>query len=271
MTTDNLTAGSRTPPPHLRVTGIHKRFGGLHALRGVDFEVARGEVMALVGDNGAGKSTLMKVLAGAYLADEGEFWLDGEQVLVGGPTDAADLGIQIVYQDLALCENLDVAANLSLGAEPVKPGWGFLPRFLRPIDEMEMEVKAQKAIDRLEVRTLKSVRALVGGLSGGQRQAIAIARAVGAESSVVMLDEPTAALGVAQTRQVLNVVRRLRDTNHAVVYISHNMRDIFEVADRICILRHGANVGTWRTAETTPDEIVVAMTRGLDEGQTHAA
>ncbi|MDB6176242.1 ATP-binding cassette domain-containing protein [Paracoccus sp. Z330] len=260
-----------TPPPHLRVSGIHKRFGGLHALRGVDFEVARGEVMALVGDNGAGKSTLMKVLAGAHLADEGSFWLDDQQVQVNGPTDAADLGIQIVYQDLALCENLDVSANLSLGAEPVKAGFGFLPRFLRPIDDLEMEIKAQKAIDRLEVRTLKSVRSLVGGLSGGQRQAIAIARAVGAESSVVMLDEPTAALGVAQTRQVLNVVRRLRDTNHAVVYISHNMRDIFEIADRICVLRHGGNVATWKTSETTPDEIVVAMTRGLDGGQGNAA
>ena len=260
----NESVGRNAPPAHLRVSGIHKRFGGVHALQGVDFEVGRGEVMALVGDNGAGKSTLMKVLAGTYTANEGQFFLDETPVDINNPHDDTDLGIQIVYQDLALCENLDVAANLSLGAEPVKPGWGFLPRFLRPIDDLEMEVKAQKAIDQLQVRTLKSVRATVGGLSGGQRQAIAIARAVGAESTVVMLDEPTAALGVLQTRQVLDVVKRLRETNHAVIYISHNMRDIFEVSDRICVLRHGANVATWNTEATTPDEIVVAMTRGLD-------
>ena len=269
MTTNENQAGPAAPPPHLSVQGIQKRFGGVHALKGVDFEVAKGEVMALVGDNGAGKSTLMKVLAGAYTADEGQFFLGGDEVAINTPNDATDLGIQIVYQDLALCENLDVSANLSLGAEPVKPGWGFLPRFLRPIDDLAMEVKAKRAIDRLEVRTLQSVRAKVGGLSGGQRQAIAIARAVGADSTVVMLDEPTAALGVAQTRQVLEVVKRLRETNHAVVYISHNMRDIFEVSDRICVLRHGGNVATYRTQDTNPDEIVVAMTRGLD-GDTHA-
>ena len=263
--------GQIAPPAHLHVRGIHKHFGGVHALRGVDFEVARGEVMALVGDNGAGKSTLMKVLAGAHVADAGQFYLDERPVTVTSPNDATDLGIQIVYQDLALCENLDVAANLSLGSEPVRPGWGFLPRLLRPIDDLAMEVKALKAIDRLQVRTLSSVRARVGGLSGGQRQAIAIARAVGAESSVVMLDEPTAALGVAQTRQVLDVVKRLRETGHAVVYISHNMRDIFEVADRICVLRHGQNVATWRTTSATPDEIVVAMTRGLDPEVGHVA
>ena len=270
MTDNENKAGPAAPSPHLSVRGIHKRFGGVHALRGVDFEVAKGEVMALVGDNGAGKSTLMKVLAGAHAADEGQFFLGGREVTIHTPNDATDLGIQIVYQDLALCENLDVSANLSLGAEPVKPGWGFLPHILRPIDDLQMEVKAKKAIDRLEVRTLQSVRAKVGGLSGGQRQAIAIARAVGTESSVVMLDEPTAALGVAQTRQVLEVVKRLRETDHAVVYISHNMRDIFEVADRICVLRHGGNVATYRTEDTNPDEIVVAMTRGLDEA-THAA
>lgn len=271
MTSTAKQVGHPAPPPHLRVQGIQKRFGGVHALRGVDFEVGRGEVMALVGDNGAGKSTLMNVLAGAIQADDGAFWMDEQPVSVSSPHDATDLGIQIVYQDLALCENLDVSANLSLGAEPVKPGWTFMPRFLRPIDDLEMEVRAQNAIDRLEVSTLKSVRAKVGGLSGGQRQAIAIARAVGAESSVVLLDEPTAALGVAQTRQVLDVVKRLRDTNHAVVYISHNLRDVFEVADRICILRHGGNVATLKVRETTPDEIVVAMTRGLDQGDGNAA
>ena len=265
MTSVNKLVGQEIPPAHLVVRGIDKRFGGLQALRETDFEVSRGEVMALVGDNGAGKSTLMKVLAGAYSADAGYFFLDGKRVSIKSPNDASTLGIQIVYQDLALCENLDVAANLSLGSEPVKAGWEFLPHFLRPLDNLEMESKANKAIKRLQVRTLHSVRAKVSGLSGGQRQAIAIARAVGTESSVVMLDEPTAALGVAQTKQVLEVVKRLRDTNHAVVYISHNMQDIFEVSDRITVLRHGQNVATFITSNTTPDEVVVAMTRGLDK------
>jgi len=271
MTSGEKTAGREAPPTHLRVTAVRKRFGGVEALRGIDFEVARGEVMALVGDNGAGKSTLMKVIAGSLAADEASFQLDGEPIAIQTPHDAADLGIQIVYQDLALCGNLDVSANLSLGAEPVKEGWNFLPRFLRPIDDLAMEEKALRAIDRLQVRTLSSVLAKVGGLSGGQRQAIAIARAVGAESSVLLLDEPTAALSVAQTRQVLDMIKRLRDTDHAVVYISHNLRDVFEVADRICVMRLGGNAGTFWVDETTPDEIVVAMTTGLDDAANNAA
>ena len=268
---DDHVVGSATPPlspplpSHLRVSGIVKRFGGVEALKGVDFDVCRGEVVALVGDNGAGKSTLMKTLAGAHRADEGQFFIEGAAVSIHTPNDATALGIQIVYQDLALCENLDVAANLFLGAEPTRFNLGWIPSFLRPIDDIRMEEHARKAIDQLQVRTLNSVRALVGGLSGGQRQAIAIARAVGVtESSVILLDEPTAALGVAQTRQVLDLVKRLRENNHAVVYISHNLRDIFEIADRITVLRHGENVRTYVTAETNPDEIVVAMTRGID-------
>ncbi len=271
MQTGDKAGRANAPPAHLRATAVRKRFGGVEALRGIDFEVARGEVMALVGDNGAGKSTLMKVLAGSLVADEASFQLDGEPVTIQSPHDAAGLGIQIVYQDLALCENLDVSANLSLGAEPVVDGWSFLPRFLRPIDDLLMEEKAMAAIERLQVRTLNSVRAKVGGLSGGQRQAIAIARAAGTESSVVLLDEPTAALGVAQTRQVLDLVKRLRETDHAVVYISHNLKDVFEVADRICVMRLGGNAGTFRVDETTPDEIVVAMTTGLDEAARHAS
>ena len=246
---------------------MQKRFGGVEALRGVDFEVGRGEVMALVGDNGAGKSTLMKILAGADKADGGQFFIDGRQVDLDTPHLAASHGIQIVYQDLALCENLDVSANLSLGGEPVRSGWNFLPRFLRPLDDLEMEEKATEAISRLEVKTLKSVRARVGGLSGGQRQAIAIARAVGTESSVILLDEPTAALGVAQTKQVLDLIRRLRDSNHAIVYISHNLNDVFEISDRICVLRQGNNVATWKTTGTTPDEIVIAMRSGRRQVQ----
>ena len=259
---ESKRAGETSPPAHLRALSVYKRFGGVEALRGIDFEVARGEVMALVGDNGAGKSTLMKILAGADRADDGSFQLDGREVEINSPQDAASLGIQIVYQDLALCENLDVSANLSLGSEPVKSGWKFLPRLLRPLDDLEMEERATSAIDRLEVKTLKSVRSKVGGLSGGQRQAIAIARAVGAESSVILLDEPTAALGVAQTGQVLDLVRRLRDSGHAIVYISHNLSDVFDVSDRICVLRQGSNVATWETAGTTPDEIVIAMRSG---------
>lgn len=274
MSSENQTSVGPGAPPlsaHLSATSIQKRFGGVEALRGVDFEVRRGEVMALVGDNGAGKSTLMKTLAGAHRADGGKFFLDGKQVSISTPHDAADLGIQIVYQDLALCENLDVSANLFLGREPVRSGWTFLPEKLRPLDDLAMERRAQEAVNRLQVRTLKSVRAKVGGLSGGQRQAIAIARAVGAYSSVVLLDEPTAALGVAQTRQVLDVVMRLRETNHAIVYISHNLRDIFEVSDRITVLRHGGNVAIYKTKNTTPDEIVVAMTRGLDQEASNGA
>lgn len=265
VTPTTSSAGASSPAvPHLSVTGVAKRFGGVEALSNVAFQVRRGEIMALVGDNGAGKSTLMKVLAGAYRADEGRFAIDGQPVSISGPQDAAALGIQIVYQDLALCENLDVAANLALGSEPTRAGWSFLPPILRPLDTMKMELAALDAIEMLKVRTLKSVTAMVGSLSGGQRQAIAIARAVGARSSIVLLDEPTAALGVAQTAQVLDVVRRLRETNHAVVYISHNLKDIFEIADRITVLRHGGNVATYETARTNPDKIVVAMTRGLD-------
>jgi len=252
--------------PHLRVTGINKSFGGVEALRGVDIEVRRGEVMALVGDNGAGKSTLRKILAGAQECDEGVFLLDGQVVSIDSPQDATDLGIQIVYQDLALCENLSVSDNLFLGNEPVLGGLAsILPRCIRPLDKLLMEQRAQQAIDKMKIKTLKSVRSTVGVLSGGQRQAIAIARAVGANSSVVLLDEPTAALGVVQTRQVLEVVKQLRATNHAVIYISHNLRDIFEICDRITVIRHGMNEATFVTAATNPDEIVVAMTRGIDK------
>ena len=264
-------AGRSDAPPHLLVTGVSKRFGGVEALCDVTFGVRRGEVMALVGDNGAGKSTLMKIIAGALRADTGSFAIDSEPAHIASPHDASDLGIRIVYQDLALCENLDVAANLALGTEPVKRGWGFLPHFLRPLDDLAMEETARDAIDRLQVRTLHSVRARVGNLSGGQRQAIAIARAVGADSTVVLLDEPTAALGIVQTRQVLDVVKRLRDTDHAVVYISHNLRDVFEVSDRITVLRQGRNVAVYETAQITPDVIVAAVTRGLEEAAADAA
>jgi len=262
-------AGTSSPPgePHLKVVGVVKHFGGVEALAGVDFELRRGEVMGLVGDNGAGKSTLMKILAGAHVADAGHFYIDETEVTISSPHEASRLGIQIVYQDLALCENLDVTANLFLGKEPTVPGWTrFLPERLRPIDTLSMELEALAAVQRLDVRTLKSVRAKVGVLSGGQRQAVAIARAVGTESSILLLDEPTAALGVAQTAQVLNAVRRLRDNGHAIVYISHNLGDVFEITDRITVLRQGTNVGVFETKQTNNDEIVAAITSGGDPG-----
>ena len=267
-------AGIASPPvePHLKVASVSKSFGAVEALRDVDFEVRRGEVMGLVGDNGAGKSTLMKILAGAHPADAGQFFIDGREVTISSPHGAAELGIQIVYQDLALCENLDVTANVFLGHEPVTSGWvRILPRRLRPLDDLNMELKAQEALERLKVRTLKSVRMKVGVLSGGQRQAIAIARAVRAESSIVLLDEPTAALGVAQTAQVLDVVASLRETGHAIVYISHNLQNVFGVCDRITVLRLGTNVAIHKTSETNPDQIVVEITRGVDKEVGDAA
>lgn len=251
-----------TDAPHLSIQGIAKNFGAVQALRGVDLDARRGEVTGLVGDNGAGKSTLMKIIAGVERADRGRLLLDGKEVAIHSSQAAAAAGIQTVFQDLALCENLDVTANLFLGHEATA-GWRFLPRQLRPLRGMDMEQDAREAVAKLQVHTLQSVRAKVGLLSGGQRQAVAIARAIRAESTVVLLDEPTAALGVAQTAQVLDIVRSLRRA-HAVLYVSHNLRDVFSVCDRIAVLRHGAVVGVWRARETNPDEIVVAMAHGGD-------
>lgn len=253
---------------HLRVERVVKNYGAVQALRGVDMEVHRGEVTGLVGDNGAGKSTLMKIIAGAETPDDGQILLNGKPLTIRSPQDAAAAGIQTVFQDLALCENLDVTANMFLGHEQTTNSIPFLPRILRWLCNLEMEEQAKQAIRKLNVRTLNSVRAKVGLLSGGQRQAVAIARAVRTDSTVVLLDEPTAALGVAQTAQVLNVVRRLRDNNHAVIYISHNLRDVFAVCDRITVLRHGVRVGAWTTSETTPDKIIAAMTHGLEETES---
>ena len=270
MTSETRPRAGGTAAPgaaaHLRAEGIVKNFGAVHALRGADLEVRRGEVMGLVGDNGAGKSTLMKIIAGVELPDGGRLLLDGREIHVRTPHAATALGIQTVFQDLALCENLDVSGNLFLGHEQTAGGWArFLPPPLRPLRGLDMEVQSRQAVAKLNVRTLTSVRAKVGTLSGGQRQAVAIARAVRAESTVVLLDEPTAALGVAQTAQVLDVVRQLRENDHAVIYVSHNLRDVFAVCDCITVLRHGARVGVWETKATTPDEIVIAITRGDDE------
>jgi D-xylose transport system ATP-binding protein len=239
--------------PILDCTGVSKSFGAVQALYKVDFEVKAGEVMALVGDNGAGKSTLIKGIAGIHAFDEGEIHYEGKRVSIHGPRDAAGLGIEVVYQDLALADNLDVVANMYLGRERLT---GIV------LDESSMEREARQTLDSLHVTTLRSVRQKVVGLSGGQRQAVAVAKAVMWESKVVILDEPTAALGVAQTRQVLDLVRRLADRGIGVVLISHNLHDIFEAADRITVLRLGQTVNVFTKQDVTQQQVVHAITAG---------
>jgi D-xylose transport system ATP-binding protein len=240
--------------PLLELKGVSKSFGAVQALQKVDFDVRAGEVMALVGDNGAGKSTLIKGIAGIYPFDEGEIYFDGRKENIHGPREAAELGIEIVYQDLALADNLDVVANMFLGRERVQwPG---------RLDEVSMEQTCLETLDSLSVTTVQSVRLPVASLSGGQRQAIAVAKAVMWNSRLVILDEPTAALGVAQTRQVLDLVKRLRDKGLGVVVISHNLHDIFEVSDRITVLRLGQRVKVFESAHTNQQEVVHAITAG---------
>ncbi|HEX3268559.1 MAG TPA: ATP-binding cassette domain-containing protein [Gaiellaceae bacterium] len=238
----------------LELRGVSKSFGSVEALRSVDFEVRDGEVMALVGDNGAGKSTLIKCVAGIYSIDDGELYFDGKRVSIHSPKDAAKLGIEVVYQDLALCDNLDVVQNMYLGREERD--------FLFRLKESPMEQKTAETLASLSVTTLKSVRQPVATLSGGQRQSVAVSRAVMWNNRVVFLDEPTAALGVAQTRQVLALVKRLAEQGIAVVIVSHNLIDVFEVADRITVLRLGRNVGVYERDKTNQQQIVQAITAG---------
>jgi D-xylose transport system ATP-binding protein len=240
--------------PILELRGASKAFGAVQALYEVDFHVAPGEVMALVGDNGAGKSTLIKIIAGIYSSDSGEILYGGEPVAIHGPKDAARLGIEVVYQDLALADNLDVVQNMFLGREETTS--------FRRLDEVDMERRAKETLKTLSVTTIRSVRQTVAGLSGGQRQSVAVAKAVMWNSKVVILDEPTAALGVAQTRQVLDLVRRLGEQGLAVVLVSHNLHDVFEVADSVTVLRLGQNVAEFRTKETNQTEVVEAITAG---------
>ena len=240
--------------PLLEVRNASKAFGAVQALYRVDFEIRPGEVMALVGDNGAGKSTLIKGIAGIYPFDEGEVLLDAQHVTIHGPRDAARRGVEVVYQDLALADNLDVVANMFLGRERTLAGV--------VLDESSMERTAGETLDSLSVTTLKSVRQTVAGLSGGQRQSVAVAKAVMWNSRVVILDEPTAALGVAQTRQVLNLVRRLAERDLGVAIVTHNLHDVFEVADRIAVLRLGQRVALFERAKTTQQEVVHAITAG---------
>ncbi len=240
--------------PLLECRGVSKSFGAVRALYKVDFEVRRGEVMALVGDNGAGKSTLVKCIAGIYPFDEGEVLFEGRPVSIHNPRDTARLGIEVVYQDLALADNLDVVANMFLGRERTRAGV--------VLDESSMEQASRETLDSLSVTTLRTVRQIVAGLSGGQRQAVAVAKSVMWNSKLVILDEPTAALGVAQTRQVLDLVRRLAERDLGVVIISHNLHDIFECADRITVLRLGQRVAEFETAKTNQQEVVHAITAG---------
>jgi D-xylose transport system ATP-binding protein len=240
--------------PTLELRGVSKSFGPVQALEDVDFEVRDGEVMALVGDNGAGKSTLIKCVAGINSIDNGEVFFEGQPVSISGPKEAARLGIEIVYQDLALCDNLDVVQNMYLGRE----AHDFLQRLREPV----MERKTAETLKSLSVTTIRSTRQPVVSLSGGQRQSVAVARAVMWNSRVVILDEPTAALGVAQTRQVLDLVHRLAEQGLAVVLVSHNLVDIFEVATRITVLRLGRNVGVYEREQTTQREIIDAITVG---------
>jgi D-xylose transport system ATP-binding protein len=241
--------------PILELRGISKSFGAVQALYEVDFHVSSGEVMALVGDNGAGKSTLIKCIAGIYSVDSGEVSFEGQPVSIHGPKDAARLGIEVVYQDLALADNLDVVQNMFLGREE-------LTGPLRSLDELTMEKRANDTLASLSVTTIQSVRQTVAGLSGGQRQSVAVAKAVMWNSRVVILDEPTAALGVAQTRQVLDLVKRLGQQGLAVVLVSHNLHDIFEVADTITVLRLGQNVAEYKRSEVTQTQVVEAITAG---------
>ncbi|WP_031158538.1 ATP-binding cassette domain-containing protein [Streptosporangium roseum] len=245
----------------ISATGISKRYGAVQALDGASLELREGEVVALMGDNGAGKSTLVKSVSGVVVPDGGTITVDGRPARIATPHDAQALGISTVYQDLALCENLDVVANLFLGSE--RRRWSVLSHF-------KMERAARDLLDQLDVR-IRDIRVPVAALSGGQRQSVAIARALVGDPRVVILDEPTAALGVEQTAQVLNLIARLRDRGLAVLVISHNLADVRAVSDRVVVLRLGRNVGDFVTADTSQETIVAAIT-GADghPSVTHA-
>ncbi|MBD2081189.1 ATP-binding cassette domain-containing protein [Leptolyngbya sp. FACHB-17] len=242
--------------PRLQLRNINKSFGGVQALRNVDFEAYAGEVVGLVGDNGAGKSTLVKTMSGAYVPDSGEFLIDGQPVSIASPQDATRLGIETVYQDLALCDNLDVVANLWLGREAYR--W-VIPGVLKALDETEMERRTIEVLRTLNVK-IPSVRRPVATLSGGQRQCIAVAKTILRQPKVVLLDEPTAALGVVQTRQVLNLILRLKQQGLAVVVISHNLHDVFEVCDRVIVMRLGQRTATFDIKNSTSEQVVAAIT-----------
>ena len=242
--------------PILSLKRVNKSFGPVHVLKDVDFSAYAGKVTALVGDNGAGKSTLIKCIAGIYTPETGEFIFEGNPVTISGPRDATALGIEIVYQDLALCDNLDIVHNMFLGREEIS---GIT------LNESNMESLAKKTLDGLSVRTVKSIRQKVASLSGGQRQTVAIARAVLWNSKVVILDEPTAALGVAQTEQVLKLVRQLADNGLAVIVISHNLNDVFQVADNIAAMYLGSMAAQVEKNSVTQNDVVRLITTGVQK------
>ena len=244
--------------PLIELASVKKSFGPVEVLKGIDFKAYAGRVTALVGDNGAGKSTLIKGLSGVQPFDEGTVKFEGEDVHITSARQSSALGIEVVYQDLALCDNLDIVQNMFLGREETTMG---------TLNEAEMEFAATKALQSLSVRTVKSVRQKVSSLSGGQRQTVAIGRSVLRNAKMVILDEPTAALGVAQTEQVLNLVRRLADSGIAVIIISHNLADVFQVCDDIAVLYLGRMVASLKTSETNRDDVVgyITGTKSLGE------
>jgi ABC-type sugar transport system ATPase subunit len=237
----------------LRLRGIGKNFGPVQALTDITFDIPAGAVTALVGDNGAGKSTLIKTISGIWQPDHGQIFWDGRPVSLHGPRDATDLGIATVYQDLALCDNLDIVQNMLLGHEPLRHGL---------LDEISMEKTARRTLADLRVTTVRSVRQLVGSLSGGQRQAVAVAKAVMLDAKLVIMDEPTAALGVTQTELVLNLITQLASGGHAVVLVSHNLNDVFQVADRIAVLYLGRLAAMGPATEFDRTSVVDFMTTG---------
>ncbi|HEX6712581.1 MAG TPA: ATP-binding cassette domain-containing protein [Thermoleophilaceae bacterium] len=262
-----MSSAIATPPPStgvdtnvLSLRGISKTFGAVAALANVDLDVAAGEVVAIVGDNGAGKSTLAKILSGVYAADSGSITFEGQEVDIATPADAQRLGIATVYQDLALCENLNVVENLFLGQE------------LRPkrLDEVAMEVQSWDLLKELSAR-VPTVRIPVASLSGGQRQTVAIARSLLGDPKIIILDEPTAALGVAQTAEVLNLIERLRERQHGVIMVSHNMVDVKAVADTVVVLRLGRNNGVFEAGSVSQEDIVAAITGASDNVVTRRA
>ena len=240
--------------PLLRVRGIDKHFGAVQALYGVDLDLPAGQVTALCGDNGAGKSVLTKTISGVYQADHGEMFWEGQPVQIHNTRDASHLGIETVYQDLALCDNLDIVQNMFLGRERTTS------RYL--LNEDDMERAAAETLAGLRVTTVRSIRQPVASLSGGQRQSVAVAKAVMWNSKLVIMDEPTAALGVVQTRQVLDLLKRLRDRGLAVMVISHNLNDVFEVADRIAVLYLGRMVVQNNASSFDRQRVVEYMTTG---------
>ncbi|MCL4875799.1 MAG: ATP-binding cassette domain-containing protein [Anaerolineae bacterium] len=247
------------PEPMLKVTGVSKYFGGLTALNNVDFEVYPGEVVALLGDNGAGKSTLIKCVSGVYRADEGEIYFDGGRITGASPAAVRDLGIQTIYQDLALAENLDVGANVFLGKEKKKSFLGFLP----VTDDDYMRAEAAKVLDRLDIH-IPSLKQKLVSLSGGQRQAVAIARAIYWDARLLIMDEPTAALGVPEQRKVLALVKSLREQGIPVIIISHTMQDVMEVADRMVVMRRGKMVANVPRSEATVELLVTHIVGGTE-------